>query len=596
MTLIKYNIAGKEVHPQDFQDLVVNIDYLNQKKEPSIDIENLTFKGADGTFIKSLLFSGINGGTGVFEAVPASVELSDGGTSKTFNCYLDFTNNLEVFGASGISASLKKEQGTDWLNEVANGFSYRYLYEIGVITDSDFVDVPYVINYIPDGLQLLFLAQATFTLSKELFESIKAIGERVADLTNAATPVVGVSVGVGAGVVTAFDIGDVIAAALKLTLQIAYSIGIAIAIGSLISQIIEQLMPPIRYHKGMPLRLLFQRACDYLNLTLSSTLLDSLDNSSNKYVYLPQKGQRGGTRPTGAAASWKDTGIPTQGVIFDTFAGVITTYKDLFNADFKLVDGTFFFERRDNFTSSNSYVIPNTFTNQEKLEDNYSLNTNEILSNYNINFATDIQDQNTLDNQEGRVFQVQTKPKLVGNQKYVTLKGARVVSPPLALATRKNELTLIETIVKALATAADFLTGQLGRASSLSGKINNRIGSMNLSSDFVNTDKLIVLSGNKLKANQRTELNAGQMWYRYHFINSFAPINGVHNQFFIYKDKPIPFSFEDFVSLSNAVNIETEDGERAEIEKINWNVYEGTATIDYRVNRLYTDNLEIVEL
>jgi hypothetical protein len=308
---------------------------------------------------------------------------------------------------------------------------------------------------------------------------------------------------------------------------------------------------------------------------------------------MPPKNHRGGEKPTGADNSWRETGLPTVNTQFDTFAGVIRFLKSTFNADFKILDGTFYLERRDQFRTNSPFIIPNTFTDQDNLQDVNGFNTNEAKANYNINWATDLQDQNTLDNQEGRVFQAQLQPKVTNDVALRSLKGLEQVSIPLSMPVRKDKLTVIEEAVKVFATLADALTGQLGKPTSLSGLINNRVGTMHLSSHFTSIGKMVVMGTSRLAKNQRSILDARKLWDNYHFINSFAPIEGVHNQYWLYKEQQIPFCFEDFVSLVGNNLVATETGEEAEIETLTWDVYNNRATINYRVNRLYDENFEI---
>ena len=66
-------------------------------------------------------------------------------------------------------------------------------------------------------------------------------------------------------------------AALKLVAQIAYLVAIVVALVKLVEQLIEELMPPKRFHRGIPIRTLLQKFCDYKGLQFSSSLMDSLD-------------------------------------------------------------------------------------------------------------------------------------------------------------------------------------------------------------------------------------------------------------------------------------------------------------------------------
>ena len=594
MADIKHFRNGVQVNPRGFEDLKITMDWLNRKSEASINVESLTFVGFEGAALVERLLDGQSGGVGFFEGEPYQLQVGDNAFS--LDAYLDFTSGVQIKNGCEVTCNLKKKQSTDWLNDVADGFSFRYLYSIGLIKDSDFVGVPYTINYIPDGAQLAILSLSTYTLVKELIENIKSLSDRISDLTDAATPVVGVSAGVGAGVVTAYDIGNIIMAALKLIAQIAYLVAIGYALVKLTEQIIEQVMPPKRFQTGIPYRVLMQRGCDYLNLKLSSSLLDALDRNSQQWCYLPTKNHRGGEKPTGATNSWKELGVPNSGSSIDTFAGLIRFLKSTFNADFKIVDGTLYFERRDMFKSNSPYVIPNTFIDQDSLQDVNGFNTDEFTATYNINWATDTLDLNTLDNQEGRVFQMKIEPKNTNNPELTNLVGGEVVSLSTALAVRKDKLTVIEEVVKVFASLVDAVTGQLGKPSSFSGKIKNRIGSMHLSQHFIGTDKTVVLAGGLLAKNQRDIVSATNLWRNYHAINSFAPIDGIHNQYYIYKEQEIPFCSQDFVSLLSHNDIVTESGEKAEIELLEWDVWNNKAIVSYRINKLYDNNFNIVYL
>ena len=585
MADIRHYRNGILVNPRDFDQAKIIMDWTGKKEAANITINSIKLVGSEGAALRDRILSGLTGGVGFFEGEPYRIEIGELGNSFGFDGYLDFASGVDFIDECEVECQLKREQGTDWINEVADGFSYRYLESIGVITKSDFFAVPYVINYIPDGVQLLLLAISTFQVTRETIDAVKAVANQVADVIDAATLVIGVPPGV--------DIGNIIQAVLSLIAQVAYTALLIVALVKLIEQIIEELMPPKRYHLGMPIRLLFQRACDHLNLNLSSSLLDSLDTGSNKWVIIPSKGHRGGEKPTGADSSWRETGVPSQQDPIDTFGGVIRTFKRLFNADFQIQDGTFIFERKDYFEKTSGYVIPNTFTNQDGLYDVNGFNSDEIKANYNINWAFDQQDLNTLDNQVGRIFQATLSPKVTNNAKLTNLTGLEEVAIPICLAVRKDSLTAVEEVVKALASALDALAGQLGNPQSLSGKINSRIGAMHTSSHFSSIPKMVVMSGSQLQKDQRSIMAASKLWDDYHYINSFKPINGKHNQYWIYREQKIPFCFEDFITILDNNQVETASGEIAEIESLEWDIWDNFATINYRVNRLYDNNFEI---
>lgn len=594
MADIRHYRNGVLVNPRDFDQAKITMDWAGKKEAANITINSIRLVASEGQALKERILSGLTGGVGFFEGDPYRIEVGDLSNPHSFEGFLDFSAGVTFIDKCEVECSIKREQGSDWLNDVAGGFSYRYLQDIGVITDSDFISVPMVINYIPDGAQLLILSLSTFMMTKELVQSIQAIADAIADVIDAAVPVVGIAAPFLP--VTAYDIGNIILVVLKVVAKVAYTIAIIYALVKLTEQLIEQLMPPKRYHKAMPVKLLFTRALDHLGLTLQSTLLDSIDTASDKWVLIPSKGHKGGEKPTGADSSWRETGVPSQQDVTDTFAGVVRTFKDMFNADFQLIDGTFIFERRDHFQKTAGYVIPDTFIDQDKLIDSNGFNTDELKSSYNINWNFDSQDMNTLDNQEGRVFQAILSPKITINAKLTTLTGLQEVSIPFSMGVRKDKLTVIEEIVKALVSVADVFTGQAGSPQGLAGQISSRIGAMHTSSHFSSSPKMVVMGGSSLQMDQREIMSAANLWNNYHYINSFKPINGKHNQYWLYKEQKIPFCFEDFITLLDNNQVEAGTGEAAEIESLEWEIWNNFATISYKINRIYDDNFNITYL
>ena len=597
MPLQRHYLGSRPVDPQGWINTDIVIDFESDM-EPVINLGSVEFLGEDAVFVMQDMVN-----NGYFEGRPYRVDLSDAnGNFTTLEAYLDYSDDPIIKGPDQVEVKLKRKQGSDWFAEVAETAVFRYMASDdytgdGKILDSDYFSVPYVINYIPDGVQLLILSISTFSLTKELVESIQSIAEQAADISTNAVPTTGTSVGLGAGVVTAWDLGDIIAAAIKLAITVAYTVGIVIAIIKLIEQIVEQLAPKKRFHKGIPIRVLFQRSCEFLNLELSSELLDFLDRDVQKWVLIPRKGNKGGLPPTGIKkADFTEVGYPTSADGLDNFAQVIQVFQRVFNAHFVINNGVLEFERRDFWQQNSSFVIPNTFTNQEAARNETSVNTNELKANYVIGWNTDTQDQNTLDDTRGLTVQVVTSPTNVSNPELVNLKGKTDINVPFSMATRKNEFTAIEKALQVFLDAADFLTGQLGKSQSFGAQFSARVGSMHLSSHFLSIPKMVVMNGDKLATNQRTILSAKALWDNYHYIQSFVDIQGKNdsnNQQKIYTDQTIPLSLENFLSLLNTRYATTEDGRKAEIKRISWEEETSLANISYNVYDVYDTNLEI---
>ena len=276
-----------------------------------------------------------------------------------------------------------------------------------------------------------------------------------------------------------------------------------------------------------------------------------------------------------------------------TFGDAIRTLKLKFNADYRIQNGILIFERKDFFEENGTYKIPNVFNDQKKLLDGVKFNTNEMVSNYNIAWKYDTQDQNTLDDQEGRVFQAITTERTSINKDFVTIKGLGEIDIPFSIGKCKTELTEVEKVAKSLGRFVDNLTGIFGGGSNFANQIQNRIGSLFLSSHFSTHAKVVVMSGSKLATNQRQILSADNLWNDFHYINSFAEIKGVHNQYWRYPATKVPMDLEQFALLLENNSGKTQEGERFVLETMKYYPNDRYAVIEYRIKKKYTNNLKI---
>lgn len=566
--------------PRNWRDLEITIDWLKKVDTGAINVSDLSFAFEAKTYLTQRILNGISGGIGIFEGEPYKIVVGDQENPEfVFDGYLDFTEDMTVIGEEELVCSLKKTKGQDWLNDVADSFSFAYLYDQGVVTNSDFVRVPYVINYIPDGMQVLILSMSIYMMTKELIENVEKLAETVADIANASTPVVGVSVGIGAGAVTAWDLGDWVMVALKALARIAYIIAMTVAIINLIDEVINQFLPKKRYHIGMSFKRMFERGCQHLGMTFQSTIPE-LD-----WIHIPRKDKKGG--------SSGERGFPSNSEPIYVFGDLIREMKKKFNADYRIKNNVFIFERQDKFKYPSPYQMPDFFVDQDRLLDPRKHNADEIIANYNIYWALDIQDQNTLDVVDGRVFQAITSPIATKNTELVVIKGLAEIQIPFSMGLRKDNLTTVEKILKTLASVVDGLTGIFGGGTNYGSRIEARVGSLLMSSHFLTSGKVVKMSGSRLAMDQRTILDARQLWENYHFINSFALYNGIHNQYLRFEKQPVPMTIEEFAILMENNQATDAIGNEYEIEKVVYNPYKTTALIDYRVKKLYTNNLKV---
>ena len=566
MPTTKHYLNNKLVNPRNWQDLEVLVNW-EAREDFAVSFNQVELVNADAKIIQDHVNAG-----NIFEGLPYRIDIG----TQSFNAYADLANQYETLGPCNVVFGLNKEQGKDWLNDVADGFTFRYLYNQGIIKKSDAVAVPYVINFVPERAELLILILSTYTITKELRQNIKELTDLTGDLQDAITPIIGAGV---TGPTIAANIGGIISLAIKTAAKLVYVVLMAVTLLNLIKQLVAQLFPLKRYHYGLSLKTMFTRACEHLNLTFNSSLLDSLEG----YIILPQQDKKGSL-----IASNITNPCPIGGGPLDTFGDLIRTAKDIFNADYRIVDNVFEFERRDYWQGRSGYIIPAVFGDQDGRNNPYKLNTSELISNYVISFVYDTQDQNTLEEGTGRIFQAIHELKAVNNPNFVKLQGLKDVALPIALGTKKTKLTLVEETLKAFLRLADLLTAvfNVGRPS---GAITGRLGTLSLSSHTTTAPKLLNVVNGKLSE----QPNALTLWNNYHYIESFADVNGVNNQRVIYEEVRVPFCLQNFVSLIGNNFAQTQDGRNAEIMQLKWVVESDTATITYKVEQTYTNKLRI---
>ena len=109
--------------------------------------------------------------------------------------------------------------------------------------------------------------------------------------------------------------------------------------------------------------------------------------------------------------------------------------------------------------------------------------------------------------------------------------------------------------------------------------------------------------GNRLVEDHVAQIGAKNLWDKYHYINSFVPTDiadtddnpltpQLHNQWKLYEFDNVPFCYEDYLKVKGNNNI-TFAGEIGRIESLEWDVYNQTAKISFRVNELWTANLKV---
>jgi len=566
MNRLQFYIDGvqSKSKPVNFEDLEVSINW-KEDRGLQVEFDKLIWRGEDAEKIIAFRSDSL----GSFVSRPLQINVVDpDGSLNLPPLLIDLRKDLRIISCNEVEHAVSFVGLKDWFKGEAGVIQFARLEEEGKFSPSDFKQVPYNINYIPDALQVVFLSFSIYNVSVQVAQFIKDTGETAAESAVPTTTAVAI---------------------LKIVIKLAYAASIAIALKNLIKQLGEQLYSRTRYHTGIKYRSLFEKGCAELGLTFESTIFD--DPTWAEAVLLPSKTERGKFNSgikNGGSPRRNDTGLYF-------FGDFVETMKRKFNADYVISNGVFRFERWDYWQASSTFVIPENFNDQSRRLNVKGDNADDFRGGYFITFALDQKDQNTLDNYDRTAYDIITKPATnpYGVQ-YLNVAGSEVVDLPIALGTRKDTLSLFENILFGLFSAVDSLTNTLtfgNGGTDFAQQILNRTGNLLLSDHFTDVPKCVIMSGDILSPNQRDKVNAVLLYDDFHFINSFVVTNGKHNQWETFS-MPLKICRSTVSELLINNFAKTPAGDPAEITNLIWTMEEDSGSIEYRVNTLYTTNLE----
>ena len=563
--------------PVNISDIRLSRTFRPNKNETLFNVDRLILSGESALPI----FNRINSALGVFVGIPFRlVVMDDTGVFTPVDGQIDLTDNPIFIEGDTVEVKVKRLRGEDWVSERSSSISFKWLYEEKrLLTKNDFVQVPYILKPENEGFELIIMAISAYILAKELAENIERLSEAIADIIMAVTPLVGVGV--------VINVGAIIAKVVKAVARIVYIIAIGVALFRLFTIIFENIFPLIRYHTGIRVKRLFEVGCQHLGLTFSSTIFDSQGYSG--LTFIPSKSEKGSL-----IRSKIQSGVPERGDAIYTFGDLINVFSEYFNADFRVTGSVVQFERRDYWRGTSNYVIDDNLEDQERRLRVKKINTNEMISEYNINYSIDLMDINTIEGVPGRVMSAITQVKDDGGDSaLINLKGFKGVNIPFALSRRKDTLTEVELQLRALAAIVDKVTKIFKSPTSLASRIDARASAMLTSSHFINGGRICVMAGNGLASSQSSLISARSLWDRFHFIESFVSDYNANAQAFLYENMKTRFCKANFVDLLNNNFAKTKDGKDAEIEQVDWQVMDDVATVSYRVNEVYDTNIQL---
>jgi len=622
----------------NWQDITIQADYVNTQggvyPTPVVNIPSMEFTGDAAVMINNWIQNGINGGVGgIFNGMPIQL-LSCG--IVVFEGYLNLASSDVEIQCDIVKVPLVNLFMADDINSKIDSFRFEYLADpsVNIITTADFIPVPYLNQKKVNPAEVVITFLSIYALSKELYEAICNLTNAIGQITGSSTTTTA-----SQGIAAANLIADIAYGVLIL----AYIVAILASIVTLITKLIDAFYPAVKRKYGMYTRELMKKACQYLGMQFESSIFTDPASPYYNEVTMPAKRAYGFKStpivPFVAQIDEIYSSDKSYGYFDGTFGDLLRLNMDKFNAAIKVEDvngvKTLRFERRDYWQDQIAISIPDI---RERDADPHGTNAAEIFANYYITYTPDYTDENTIDEYDGTSASMHLSINNIADEKYNLLKNNKEIRLPVAKGCRKEYLTDVEEALDFLLQIYEGLVNTIGalvyvislglnaiisvinlvganiptipliQPANFSG-IQNRIGVLMISSNYFEIPKTFivdpkddykVLNISKLLESPMTLMNNprditalnNMGWNEgFHSIDFGQNEYGGFNQYYIYRQKTIPLCCEDFVSLLNKNIIQTYDGLPAEIMNLNWNQYNQTATIDYRIKKQFAANL-----
>ena len=555
MYTMEHYILNERVSPVEWEKIGFKGDFTQNLNELQLTVDELTFTNKAKTIIDNHVDQ-----YGLHVGIPYTVKL--GSISEEF--FLSLSENPE-FQTHQVTLKVFKRKGLNWFMRRANSLTFESLNQKQPVTGA--FDHPYVIVKDTQALELLMLALSGFTITQSIIQSVKDIAASIASTVQASTP--------NAGIPPSIDLGDIIALVIKVAAQVVYLIALIIALVKLIAQIMEIIFPKLRYLNAISLKNLITQGVQYLGFNLSSTLLDEISNASVIPVPLQDTNKSIFEILLSLQSSYYNKGYPSALDTIPTLGSAIQKVMDDWNGELRQIGNTIYLERDEFWQNNASVDIRLTLNIQETRVNKWTYNTAESWKRKRISHLTDPADTHTLDNIKGLDAEDQTEVLASPYPDLEDVDGEVTIISGFALASRKNKLTYIEKQVAKLAQGYDNFINSVGGNSNAYAKVQGRIGSTQISSQYFTKTKLIWAVGGKQPADYLSHIGARAISDSHHVTKR------VKENFKRVESAVIPFSPHKFFATVGNNYVFNQYGQLLKVLRFEFINESRDATIEY---------------
>jgi len=623
---LNYGTGFTAVNPPiNWKSMQVELIFTNDHPSASLQSTEFEWVADEAVKINAYRMAGLTGGgPGIYEGLPLKITACGTLNTVIFDGMLDLASDRTMFECDMVRSPIKEAGRIDWLNDVAGSFSFAYLASLTgttpgrIIPANDYKRIPYAISAIPDYTQAMIISISLFVTLKELFDVTTKISQLIAQLSGDSTTAVA-TLGLAAG--------TLIATIVIVVLYVVYLFLIIIILIDLIKALISNIVQLKKHKLGMRIETLFRRACQYLGLGFSSTILqagnykdatiiprkDIIPSVNNPLNVFDRPFDEGAGFPNNGAYGYYNSGA-------GTFKEFIQDMMDLFHAEVKIIGGVLHFEEKNFWQNANPFQLPNSgapgFT--FNYPDPQGTNASELPSNFFLIWQIDPSELNTIHRYRGTSVQVTMQPNIVNNKKYLLLAKNHEVRLNFALAKRKEYLTRVENLLNDVLNAlANFVNFIINTINTLINAINaaiqffggnpatldtipplptnvfvGRIGWLLLSNDTFSVPKIMIGTpvGNdwELHAQSETRLAANTLLTNFH--GRELATRG--NQQLTFREKRLPFCCAEYLKVLNNNILKDALGRNGKFIRMLWDLHNDQAlNVEYRIYSNFTNNL-----
>lgn len=584
---ISFYLDGKECSPpSNWEDIKIPSTLVSGESFNQLEVDEFSFVNENAQYIINFVeenspFQGIGFVMKLKAETIGEVELG---------CVLDCTT-LQIENEVEVKIKIKPDEGLDLLSTRSEAITYGVLADLdngepGFIDKEHYTDVPVIIRKKFDGVEVAFSSLVIFLMAQQVMEYAEKTKEKIINSVK---------------VLTSDPLqkpAEALAALAYILLTLAYFAFTVVAVLKLINTVFDNLVGKPTKYKGITLRTALERGLDYFNISLDCDIPEI-----DYYVYLPSK------TDNKIRKNRRDEGVPNPSDFGYSVAEMINLIDMLFHIERYLITNAvgqktlvIRAKKSDDVRKKSDYIMPNRL-HTSVLTEKYKLNAEDMKANFMLTFSYDPSDEYTMPNardtpfdskkkdeeknryERGVSYEVITDLPSPIKREFKLNKGLEQIRIPMALGTRRNNLSVFEQSAKVMLSGVDLVIKLFG-GKTFNEKLDEGRGRLIISHNSFNIPKLICLQGGLIPQNHRDLLSARALYNNYHYWRSFVS-NPNFAQREVYTGITIPFSFADYFKTRRYSAFSTQEGAEGVFKKIVWNISADTAECDYEVYRKY---------